>query len=109
MELVRQGAEAGLVIASHGGHQSISSGLNDPAQHDRIEEEIHKNLALAVQYQIPNLIVFSGERRDGLTEAEGAENCAQGLRRVAGAAEEAGVNLVMELLNSRVDHPRLSV
>ena len=32
------------------------------------------------------------------------ENCALGLCRVAGAAEEAGVTLVMELLNSRVDH-----
>ena len=48
--------------------------------------------------------MFSGERRVGLSEAEGAENCAMGLRRVAGAAEEAGVNLVMELLNSQVDH-----
>ena len=96
--------EAGFVIASHGGHQSISSGLNDVSQHGRIEDEIHKNLALAVTYEIPNLIVFSGERRAGLSEAEGAENCAVGLRRVARAAEDAGVNLVMELLNSRVDH-----
>ncbi|MBV9851671.1 MAG: TIM barrel protein [Armatimonadetes bacterium] len=96
--------DAGFVIASHGGHRGISSGLNDPSQHDRIEAEIHKNLELAVQYEIPNLIVFSGERSEGLSEAEGAENCAQGLRRVAKAAEEAGVNLVMELLNSKVDH-----
>ena len=92
------------MIASHGGHQSISSGLNDVTQHDRIEAEIHKNLALAVKYEIPNLIVFSGERRAGLSEAEGAENCAVGLRRVAKAAEDAGVTLVMELLNSKVDH-----
>ena len=96
--------EAGLVIASHGGHQSISSGLNDPAQHDRIEAELDRNLALAVKYAIPNLIVFSGERRNGLTEAEGAKNCVRGLRRVARAAEDAGVTLVMELLNSKVDH-----
>ena len=96
--------DAGFVIASHGGHQSISSGLNDVRQHDRIEAEIHKNLALAVKYEIPNLIVFSGERREGLTEAEGAANCALGLRRVAQAAEDAGVTLVMELLNSKIDH-----
>lgn len=96
--------DAGLSIASHGGHQGIESGLNDPAQHDRIEAEIHKNLALAQKYQIPNLIVFSGSRRAGLSEEEGIENTAQGLSRVARAAEEAGVNLVIELLNSKVDH-----
>lgn len=96
--------DAGLVIASHGSHQSISRGLNDLGEHDRIEAEIERNLALAVQYQIPNLIVFSGERRDGLTDDEGAENTARGLRRVAKAAEDAGVTLVIELLNSKVDH-----
>ena len=104
-ELFDKARDYGLVIASHGGHQSISGGLNDLAQHDRIVNEIHASLALAVTHQIPNLIVFSGDRREGLTEAEGAENCAVGLSRVAEAAEEAGVNLVMELLNSRVDHP----
>jgi hydroxypyruvate isomerase len=98
--------DAGFVIAAHGGHRSIASGLNDPAQHDRIEAEIHQSLALAVQYAIPNLIVFSGERREGLTEEQGIENCVRGLKRVAKSAEDAGVTLVMELLNSKVDHPR---
>lgn len=98
--------DAGFVIASHGGHQSISKGLNDPAEHDRIEGEIHKNLALAARYAIPNLIVFSGERREGLSEDEGMENTARGLARVAKAAEDAGVTLVLELLNSKVDHAK---
>jgi len=95
---------AGLVIASHNGHQSIERGLNDPAEHDRIEAEIVRNLELAQRYQIPNLIVFSGSRRAGLSEEEGIENTARGLTRVKEAAEQAGVNLVLELLNSKVDH-----
>ncbi|MDQ2798583.1 MAG: TIM barrel protein [Armatimonadota bacterium] len=102
--LLDQVRDAGLKIASHSGHRGIDSGLNDPAQHDRIEAEIHKNLALAQKYQIPNLIVFSGSRRSGLSEEEGIANTAQGLSRIARAAEEAGVNLVIELLNSKVDH-----
>jgi hydroxypyruvate isomerase len=53
---------------------------------------------------IPNLICFSG-RRAGLGDAEGAEITAEGLRRVAPAAEAAGVTLVLELLNSKIDHP----
>ncbi len=102
--LFDQVRDAGLNIASHGGHQSISRGLNDLGEHDRIEAEIDRNLALAVKYEIPNLIVFSGDRREGLTDHEGAENTARGLLRVAKAAEDAGVTLVIELLNSKVDH-----
>jgi hydroxypyruvate isomerase len=94
----------GLVIASHGGHQSIESGMNDPNEHDRIVAEIENNLEVAVKYKIPNLIVFSGSRRDGLTEVEGAAYSAQCLKRVAKSAEDAGVNLIIELLNSKVDH-----
>ena len=97
--------DAGLTIASHGGHGFIESGLNDPAHHDRIEREIEASLELASQYSIPNLIVFSGSRRPGLSDGEGAENTILGLRKVVAAAEQAGVTLILELLNSKIDHP----
>ncbi len=93
----------GLAIAAAGGHRSISDGLNRTENHDRIEREIKENLELAVQWGIPNLICLSGNR-SGLDDETGARNTAEALRRVAGAAEQAGVNLVMELLNSKVDH-----
>jgi hydroxypyruvate isomerase len=95
---------AGLTIAAVGGHVSLGDGLNRRENHDRIEGELVANLALAGEWGIPNLICFSGNR-GGLDDAAGAENTAEGLRRVAKAAEEAGVTLVLELLNSRVDHP----
>jgi len=94
---------AGLVIASVGGHQSLTDGLNRPQNHDRIETEIAAKLKQAVEWGIPNLVVFSGNR-NGLTDDEGAENTAVGLRRVARQAEQAGVTLIMELLNSKVNH-----
>ena len=94
---------AGLVIATHGGHASLTNGLNRRENHDSIIDEILLNLDRAVQYQIPNLIVFSGNRR-GLSDEEGAANTIAGLSRVASAAESKGVTLVLELLNSRVDH-----
>ncbi len=96
--------EHGLTIAAVSGHGSIEEGLNRRAQHDRIEREITANLELAARWGIPNLIVFSGNR-DGLDDAVGAEVTAEGLRRVSRAAEDAGVTLVLELLNSKVDHP----
>jgi hydroxypyruvate isomerase len=93
----------GLTIAAVGGHQSIADGLNRREHHDRIEREILANIRLAEQWKIPNLICFSGNRA-GLDDATGAEVAAEGLRRVAPAAEAAGVNLSIELLNSKVDH-----
>ena len=102
-ELWPKVADGGLKIATLGGHHSLSDGLNRIENHDRIEKEIIHNLELAVKWNIPALIVFSGNR-NGLPDAQGAENTAAGLSRVAKAAEQAGVTLVMELLNSKVDH-----
>ena len=60
-------ADAGLAIASHGGHDRIEVGLNRPDQHDRIEREVTERLALAQRWGIPTLICFSGNR-DGLAD-----------------------------------------
>jgi hydroxypyruvate isomerase len=94
----------GLTISSYGAHKSLTLGLNRRDQHDSIEKEVLANLAAAEKWGIPNLICFSGNR-DGLSDTEGAEITAAGLARLAPAAEAAGVTLVLELLNSKVDHP----
>ncbi|HTK06576.1 MAG TPA: TIM barrel protein [Ktedonobacteraceae bacterium] len=96
--------EHGLKIATMNGHASIEEGLNRREDHARIEQEILKNIELAVKWEIPYLICFSGSRA-GLADSVGAAQTAEGLQRVARAAEEAGVTLVLELLNSKVDHP----
>jgi hydroxypyruvate isomerase len=94
----------GLALSAVGGHGSIVSGLNRRENHDRIERELLANIRLAEQWGAANLICFSGSR-EGLSDEQGAEVSAEGLRRVARAAEDAGVNLAIELLNSKVDHP----
>ena len=97
--------ELGLTIVTFGGHNSLTDGLNKRENHDRIEAEILANLDLAVEYDVPGLICFSGNRYDGVSDEEGIDITAEGLSRVAKAAEEKGVNLCVELLNSKVDHP----
>ncbi len=97
-------SDHGLTIAAVNGQQSITDGLNRRENHDRIERDILANLELARKWHIANLIVFSGNR-GGQDDDSGAEITAEGLRRVVRAAEDAGVNLVLELLNSKVDHP----
>ncbi len=94
----------GLIVVSICGHASLGEGLNDPAQHDRIEAELRESIDLAVAHSIPGLICFSGNRRPGVSDDEGIAMTAQGLRRVAEYAEEKGINLNIELLNSKIDH-----
>lgn len=94
----------GLKITAVGGHQSLTDGLNRRENRARIEQEMHKAVELAVQWDIPNLICFSGNR-NGIDDPTGAEITAENLRPLARIAEDAGVTLVLELLNSKVDHP----
>ena len=94
----------GLDIAIVVGHGSLPDGLNKRENHDRIENELLANIDLAVANDISSLICFSGNA-EGKSSEEGLANCVEGLRRVTAAAERNNINLSMELLNSRVNHP----
>lgn len=94
----------GLAIATLKGQASIEEGFNRREHHDHLEREISDSIALAARWEIPNVIVFSGNRA-GLDDKSGAEITAEGLQRVARVAEDAGVTLVLELLNSKLNHP----
>ncbi len=94
----------GLEITTHRAHESLERGLNHREYHEGIIQETEAALKLAERWNIPNLICFSGNW-DGQSDEESAEITAEGLRRLAPLAEGAGVTLVLELLNSRIDHP----
>jgi hydroxypyruvate isomerase len=94
----------GLAISAIAAHQPLTIGLNRRDQHDRLHEEILASIANAERLKIPRLICFSGNR-NGLDDQAGAEITAEGFARVARAAEIAEIDLALELLNSKVDHP----
>jgi hydroxypyruvate isomerase len=96
--------DSGLNIASIRGHDSIVDGLNRRENRAHIEKQLRENLQLAAKWAIPNVICFSGNRA-GLDDETGAAITAENLRAVATVAEDVGVTLVIELLNSKVDHP----
>jgi hydroxypyruvate isomerase len=93
----------GLTCAVANGPSGIGDGWNRPADHDRLVRESERLLPLVKEAGLPNMIVFSGNRR-GMSDAEGLDNCAKGLKRIMPLAEQLGVTVVMELLNSRRDH-----
>ncbi len=96
--------KSGLAISSHRAHSSLTQGLNHREHHQTILSEVETNLKLAETWKIPNLICFSGNRV-GLSDEKGAEITAEGLKKIAPLAEAVGVTLLLELLNSKVDHP----
>jgi hydroxypyruvate isomerase len=81
----------------------IPNGLNDPANHDAIVKGMVAALPVAAKNGVPNLIAFFGNRK-GMSDADAIKNCVAGLNRMKGPAEDAGVTVVVELLNSKIDH-----
>jgi hydroxypyruvate isomerase len=96
--------EHGLVC-SMGWHTGgdIPNGLNDPANHDLIVNGLLDALPRAAKAGVPNLIAFFGNRK-GRSDEDAIKNCVAGLNRVKKAAEDSGVMVCVELLNSKVDH-----
>jgi len=101
-EIVALAKKHGLVMASMCGH---TGGLNNRAEHEKIEAELRESIDLAAKHGIPGVICFSGNRLPHMDELQAIEATADGLRRIAPYAEEKGINLNLELLNSKVDHP----
>lgn len=94
----------GLQITAIFGHNTLNDGLNKRSNREPILRELEANIRLAEQWDIPNMVVFSGQR-EGLDDETGAQVCAETLRAIAPVAEAAGVNLLLELLNSKLNHP----
>ncbi len=82
---------------------TIPFGLNRKENHDKIIASLRKGIDEAADWGAPNVITFSGNRA-GTNDQEGMENCVEGLNKIKKYAEDKGVTVCMELLNSKVDH-----
>ncbi|MDR3793501.1 MAG: TIM barrel protein [Terracidiphilus sp.] len=123
-ELCRQAAEMGLAgidlleqvewdvplryglkcTMGYAGGGSIQDALNRVEHHAEIEANFRKLIPLAAKAGVANVITFSGNRK-GLTDEDGVRNTVAGLSRVKKIAEDHGVTICLELLNSKVNHP----
>lgn len=96
--------EHGLVCSmAYAGGGSIPDGLNVRANHDAIVRNFEASLPRAAAARVANVITFFGNRR-GMSDAEAIDNCVAGLNRVKRVAEDHGVTVCVELLNSKVNH-----
>src|SRR3954451_22482212 len=93
----------GLTCAVLSGSCTISDGWNQKKNHARLVKSVSEHIEFAAENNLLNVIFFSGNRR-GMSDEKGLANCAEGIKQVVGLAEKKKVTLIMELLNSKVDH-----
>ncbi len=87
----------------NGAEINLTDGWNDKKYHPQLIKKYTEHIDLVANAGYKNLICFSGSRK-GMDDAIGLQTCAEGLKQVLSIAEKRGVVLVMELLNSKVDH-----
>jgi len=94
----------GLICTmGYAGGGEITNALNRVENHAAIEESFRVNIPKAAKARVPNVITFSGNRA-GMSDEEGARNTIVGLNRLKKIAEDNGVTVCVELLNSKHDH-----
>lgn len=96
--------DAGLKIVTETGHK-LEEGFNDPSRHAALQTEVRHRIDAAAEGGVDAVIVFAGNRFGDGADDRAIEACVTGLEAVVAHAQGAGVRLLMELLNSKVDHP----
>ena len=93
----------GLVATLVAGAGSIKKGCNDKSMHPKLLDDFKANIKAAAENKWPNVIAMAGDRA-GISDDEGMDNCQAILKEAAKMAEDQGVTICVELLNSKVDH-----
>ncbi len=102
-EIVKACDETGVEVAQFTAW-GFTPGMNDPKNHDRMEKEIAASIETAKKIKARKMTVIGGNDQPGMTQEQMHENIITGLKRVAPMAEDAGVMLILEPMNIRVDH-----
>lgn len=98
--LQKHGVECSMC---NGADMGIVKGWNDPKNHEQLIKGYEEVIPLVAKAGYKNLIAFSGNR-NGMDDETGLKNSAEGLKKIMATAEKHNVMIIMELLNSKVDH-----
>jgi len=90
-----------LICAIHSSH-GFDKGMNNPKYQEMCLAKLRESIDACAEYKFPNVITFTGFRED-VPDDVGLRNCVTGYKKVIGHAEAKGVNLCLEILNSRVE------
>lgn len=85
------------------GDNNLYNGLDNPQYHEQLIKEYLETIPIMAKAGYKNLICFSGTR-NGMDDETGMKNCKDALEKILPVAEKNNVIMVMELLNSKIDH-----
>jgi len=105
--------ETGVAWSCIGGVGSIGNpkkweeglGLSSEEEHERIEKTFRDRVETAKKLNIKRVLVLTGQKRQDIAADKQTEILVKGLKRLAPIAEAAGVTIVLEILNTLVNHP----
>lgn len=96
--------DCGLNLIIIDGHEPLEVGFNDRSQHRQLADQVRRNLEVAHAHQVRFLSVASGDSV-GTSRQDSIAACVDSLAPLAEEAAAAGVVLLLEPLNTKVDHP----
>ena len=90
------------LVSSHG----FGTGPVHPKNHDECLQKLRKSIDIAVEFEAPSVITFTGMRVAGMNDETAEQNCLDCWKQVIEYAESKKVTLVLEHLNTRdSSHP----
>ncbi len=101
--------EAGLTCAiasvDMSPHKGFERGYNNPKYRDHVLKATRESIDAAAAFGVPSVIAFTGMAEE-IPPDEGADHCVAGFKEIAGYAEQKGVTICLEMLNTRATgHP----
>jgi hydroxypyruvate isomerase len=97
--------ELGMQVTMVGSH-GFKRGPFNRENHAFCTARLRESIDTAVEWGSRQVITFTGMREKGITDEQGKRNCVDCWKEVIGYAEEQGINLCLEILNTRDDtHP----
>jgi hydroxypyruvate isomerase len=107
--LVRHGLTCAICQINMNPDPPFLKGFNNPDHWPKLMQATREAIDAAAAYKFPNVICFTGYAAKNpndpnspkIAPDEGARNCVEGLKKIVGYAEQKGVTLCMEILNSR--------
>ena len=90
-----------LTCAIAGSHGFVQ-GMNNPKYWDHCQSVLKERIDQCAAAGVPNVISFTGMAED-IPADVGMDNCVKGYKAIMSHAEQKGVNICLEMLNSRVN------
>lgn len=91
-------------ISATPGWKKMPISLVDPAQRGNLLKEVAKNLDFARRLEIPMALLMSGDAIEGRPYEEQWGSLVEGAKRCGDLAAKAGITLIVEPLNTKVNH-----